>query len=149
MLTPCSGASSDRATCALTDIYKTLTNVAFFAAMRPGNDEVGFVQKSLLITEDEIIGRREYNAMFQFVMRGNLRVLESAEIGDVYVYDEYQAEYLRDRCGGCREFTHIRDVVPVVKPHKGGRPMKNDASAETVKRRERRGRAKMRGGQTT
>ena len=58
--------------------------------MRPGNDEVGFVQKSLLITEDEIIGWRERNAMFQFVMRGNLRVLESAEIGDVYVYDEYQ-----------------------------------------------------------
>ena len=70
-------------------------------------------------------------------------------MGDVYVDDEYQAEYLCYWCGGCREFTHIRDVVPVVKPHKGGRPMKNDASAETVKRRERRGRAKMRGGQTT
>ena len=132
-----------------TDIYKTLTNVAFFAAMRPGNDEVGFVQKSLLITQDEIIGWREHNAMFQFVMRGNLRIFESPEIGDVYVYDEYQAEYLRDRFGGCREFTHITGVIPVVKLDKGGRPMKSDASAETVKRRERRRRAKEGGGQTT
>ena len=40
--------------------------------------------------------------MFQFVMRGNLRIFKSPEIGNVYVYDEYQAELLRDRFGGCR-----------------------------------------------
>ena len=125
-----------------TDRYKSLTSVGFFAAMRPSTDEVSFVQKSLLIGQDEIINWREYNTLFQFVMRICLRLYDSDKIAKVFVYDEYQAEYLRERFGGCREFTHISGVLPAVKANKGGRPKKPDAELSASAQRKRRERDK-------
>jgi hypothetical protein len=103
-----------------TDIYKDMTNVAFFAAMRPGGDEVAFVLKSLLITETDVIRWREYNTLFQFVMRICLWKFKSGEVANVYFYDEWQAEYLRERFGGCLEYRQIANVFRPVKISKGG-----------------------------
>ena len=109
-----------------TDVYKDMSNVAFFAAMRPSGDEQAFVAKSLMIEEEAIIRWREYNALYQFVMRICLRKYESSEVANVYVFDEQQAEYLRDRFGGCLNFTHIKGVVEM-KSNKGGRPKRANA----------------------
>jgi hypothetical protein len=114
-----------------TDIYKDMTNVAFFAAMRPSGDEVAFVQKSLLITEADIIRWREYNTLFQFVMRICQRKFKSAEVANVYVFDEWQAEYLRERFGGCLEYRQITNVFPPVKISKGGGSKPKAVNGET------------------
>ena len=121
------------------DEYKTLSNVAFLAAMRPSGDERQFVERALLISEDEVIRWREYNTLYQFVMRINLRVYESWEIANVYVFDQWQAEYLRERFGGCLEMTHIKGVLgngAGVK--KGGRPAKNGARMSDAEQKRRR-----------
>ena len=125
-----------------TDLYKTMTNVAFLAAMRPGRDEVALVRKSLLISEDEIIRWREYNTLYQFVMRICLRLFDSDQIANIYVFDEYQAEYLRERFGGCLDDTHIKDAIPTAKPSKGGRPKKPEGDAMSAAERKRRQRHK-------
>jgi hypothetical protein len=119
-----------------TDIYKDMSNVAFFAAMRPGGEETDFVGRSLLITEEEIIRWREYNALYQFVMRICPRKYDSDEIANIYVFDEYQAEYLRERFGGCGEFTHIDGVCSFTQT-KGGRPAKNPKGATSPAERKR------------
>jgi hypothetical protein len=117
-----------------TDIYKDMSNVGFFAAMRPSGEETDFVSRSLLITEEEIIRWREYNALYQFVMRICLRKYDSDEIANVYVFDEYQAEYLRERFGGCVEYTHI-DGVCSFKQNNGGRPTKGAVPMSATERK--------------
>jgi hypothetical protein len=135
--TPCPPVGASQL--AGTDIYKDMSNVAWFAAMRPGADEKAFVEKSLLIDEEAIIRWREYNAMYQFVMRICLRKFESSEIANIYVFDEKQAEYLRERFGGCVAFHHVKGVI-ATKANKGGRPKKpaGDALTPLQKKRNQR-----------
>jgi hypothetical protein len=128
-----------------TDIYKDMTNVAFFAALRPGGDEVAFVRKSLLITEADVIRWREYNTLFQFVMRICLRKFKSGEVANVYVYDEWQAEYLRERFGGCLEYRQIANVFPPVKISKGGGSKPKGANGEAKSALERKREQRQRG----
>lgn len=114
-----------------TDVYKDMTNVAWFAAMRPGGDERAFVANALQITEEQQIRWREYNALFQFVMRGCLRKYDSDEICNVYVFDEHEAGYLRDRFGGCLEYTYVPGVVNTpLNP--GGRPKMAEGQAKSA-----------------
>ena len=65
--------------------------------MRPGKDEKSFIERSLLISEDEIIRWREYNTLYQFVMRICLRLFDRSDEANIYVFDEWQAEHLRGR----------------------------------------------------
>jgi hypothetical protein len=116
-----------------TDIFKDMSNVAFLAAMRPGGDETAFVARSLLIDKEHIIRWREYNVLFQFIMRICLRKFESSKVTNVYVFDEFQAEYLRDRFGGCVSYEQIKGFGEPASA--GGRPKGGDKaknSAELV-----------------
>ena len=125
-----------------TDVYKMMTNVAFFAAMRPGRDEVTFVAKSLRISEEDTIRWREYNTLYQFVMRICLRLFDSDQVANVFVFDERQAEYLRERFGGCLDWTHVTDAIPAIRAKKGGRPPKPPGEAMSATERKRKQREK-------
>jgi hypothetical protein len=118
-----------------TDIFKDMSNVAFLAAMRPGGDETEFVARSLLIDEEDIIRWREYNVLYQFIMRVCLRKFESSEVANVYVFDEFQAEYLRDRFGGCVSYEQIKGFSePAIA---GGRPKTGAKNSAERKRAQR------------
>ena len=73
------------------------------------------------LTAAELTEWREFNAMYQFVMRGVLRDFSSAEPAVVYVFSRRQAEYLKDRLGGTVEkVAGIVEDRPVRCTHEGG-----------------------------
>jgi hypothetical protein len=82
------------------DKYKGLRKAVWMAAMRPSGLEVAFLSAVLGITEEEIIYWREYNSLYQYVMRIALRDYESGAQCHVYVWDLIQAKYLEGRFGG-------------------------------------------------
>ncbi|MDO9714478.1 hypothetical protein, partial [Paracraurococcus lichenis] len=83
--------------------------VAWLAAMKASQFEVATLFDAVGITADEIAEWRERNALYQFVMRGDLRRFDSVEQNVVYVFSRQQAEYLRRRLGGTTR--HVPGVV--------------------------------------
>ena len=63
---------------------------------------------------------REYNPLYQFVMRSALRDYESDANVNVYVFDRHQAEYLHERTG--MPIAHVPGVLAVDAVSTGGRP---------------------------
>jgi hypothetical protein len=74
--------------------------VAFLAAMKGSKFEIGQLKSICGMTAQQLADWREYNVLYQFVLRSNLRDFASADPVTVYVFSRRQAEYLRDRLGG-------------------------------------------------
>lgn len=72
-------------------------SVAWLCALKFSNDDAAIYKKLYGICKSELVAWREYNAMYQFIMRSNLRAYDSAEPVNVYVFDRQQAEYLASR----------------------------------------------------
>lgn len=110
------------------------TCAVWLAAMVPGDDEVHVIG-TYGITKDEVVQDREREALYQFVMRSNLRVFDSTESVDIYVFSRDQAKSLREMLGG-GDIQHI-DVGISAKTTKeqkripaGGRKPKYDTEDE-------------------
>ena len=76
------------------------TRVAWLAAMKASKFEISALRQICGMTAQELIDWREFNAMYQFVMRGILRDFDSNEPVLIYVFSRQQAEYLHRRLGG-------------------------------------------------
>lgn len=95
--------------------------VAWLTAMKPSQFEVGSLREVCGMTAAELTQWREFNAMYQFVMRGVLRDFSSAEQAVVYVFSRRQAEYLKERLGGTVEkVPGIIEDRPIRCTHEGG-----------------------------
>jgi hypothetical protein len=80
------------------------TRVAWLAAMKASQFEIGTLREVCGMTAQELIDWRESNAMYQFVMRGALRDFSSAGPVVIYVFSRRQADYLHRRLGGAVEY---------------------------------------------
>ncbi len=71
------------------------------------------------VTKDEFDRAREYEALYQFVMRSNLRVYDSDKKVDMYVFSKAQAEFLHKITGApiVKQDVGLNDNI-----NKGGRP---------------------------
>ena len=74
-------------------------------------------------------------------MRIALRDYDRSDECNIYVYDEWQAEYLRDRFGGCKGYTHVKGVAEI-KTKAGGRPITGKAKSAGERMKEMRARRK-------
>jgi hypothetical protein len=74
--------------------------VAWLAAMKPSRFEIGAIREVCGMTADELIEWREFNAMYQFIMRCELRDYHASSPIDIYVFSDRQARYLERRIGG-------------------------------------------------
>ncbi|MCJ2124927.1 hypothetical protein [Methylobacterium sp. J-077] len=83
--------------------------VAWLAAMKASQFEIGTLREVCGMTAQELIDWREYNALYQFMMRCVLRDFSSAEPVVLYVFSKRQAEYLHGRLGGRIE--HVPGVI--------------------------------------
>ena len=77
--------------------------VAWLATMKASKFEIGTLHEVCGMTAADLTEWREFNAMYQFVMRCILRDFSSAEPVVIYVFSRKQAEYLRSRLGGTIE----------------------------------------------
>ncbi|MFP1131570.1 hypothetical protein [Asticcacaulis sp. W401b] len=89
------------------------TVLAWLAAMKPSTATGAAVQGVCGMTYDDVVEWREYNCMYQFAMRGNLRDPDSALPVSIYVYSRKQADYLHRRLGGKVEHVGDRSGLPV------------------------------------
>lgn len=76
------------------------THAVWLAAMNPSDAEVSVIANTYNISRDEVLQAREREAMYQFVMRSNLRDFTSNLMVDVYVFSRAQAEALATMLGG-------------------------------------------------
>jgi hypothetical protein len=76
------------------------TRVAWLAAMKASKFEIGTLREVCGMTAQDLTDWREYNTLYQFVMRSILRDFGSAVPVVVYVFSRKQAEYLQTRLGG-------------------------------------------------
>jgi hypothetical protein len=83
--------------------------VAWLAAMKPSQFEADAIREMCGMTAQELIDWREYNVMYQFCLRCELRDFESGSDIHLYVYSQRQAEYLKGRVGG--RLVHHPDIV--------------------------------------
>jgi antirestriction protein len=115
------------------DKYKDVRTAVWLAAMRPSYDEVEFLKKSFYIHEEDIIEWREYNPMYQFIMRCALRDYDSESECHIVVWDQHQAEYLARRFNGALSCTkHSIPGLDIKKgTNKGGRPTNQSKGIET------------------
>ena len=74
--------------------------VAWLAAMKASKFEIGTLRQVCGMTAQELVDWREFNAMYQFIMRGIIRDFASPEPMVIYVFSRQQAEYLHGRLGG-------------------------------------------------
>lgn len=82
---------------------------AWLAAMKASQFEISTLREVCGMTAQELIDWREFNSMYQFVMRCVLRDFASAEPVVIYVFSKRQAEYLHGRLGGRIE--HVPGVI--------------------------------------
>lgn len=73
---------------------------AWLAAMKASKFEIASLRSVCGMTNQGLTDWREYNALYQFVMRTVLRDFASAEPVTIYVFSRKQAEYLQKRLGG-------------------------------------------------
>jgi len=83
---------------------------------------------------------REFNPLYQFVMRSALRDYESDANVNVYVFDRYQAEYLHERTG--MPIFFIPGVLVADSVRTGGRPRAEQPMSGTERSRVARARKK-------
>jgi hypothetical protein len=76
------------------------TRVAWFVAMKASKFEIATLKEVCGMSSQELTEWREYNAMYQFVMRCALRDFGSTVPVVIYVFSRSQAQYLQDRLGG-------------------------------------------------
>jgi hypothetical protein len=74
--------------------------VAWLAAMKASKFEIASLKNICGMSNQDLTDWREYNALYQFVMRTILRDYDSAAPVMVYVFSRMQAEYLQRRLGG-------------------------------------------------
>lgn len=74
--------------------------VAWMAALKPSAATADLVKGICGMSYKEVVAWREYNAMYQFVMRCILRDYGSNVPVTIYVFSKAQAEYLQGRLGG-------------------------------------------------
>ena len=89
--------------------------------MKASKFEIGTLHEVCGMTAADLTEWREFNAMYQFVMRCVLRDFSSAEPVVIYVFSRKQAEYLRVRLGG--KIEKVAGIVidkPVRCTHEGG-----------------------------
>ena len=88
--------------------------VAWLAALKASKFEIGSLKEVCGMSGQELTDWREYNSLYQFVMRSILRDFDSAVPVVVYVFSKQQAEYLQGRLGGSIEF--VPDIVVDKRP---------------------------------
>jgi hypothetical protein len=76
------------------------TRVAWLAAMKASKFEIGTLREVCGMSAQDLTDWREYNTLYQFVMRCILRDFGSAVPVVIYVFSRKQAEYLQQRLGG-------------------------------------------------
>ncbi len=91
----------------------------WLAAMNPNDGQAQQYKDYAGMTKEDIVKDRELNAIYQFVMRTNLRDWESNVFVNLYVWSQDQAEYLKERLG-C-EIEKIDNVIDET-TKKVGRP---------------------------
>lgn len=74
--------------------------VGWFVAMKASKFEIATLKEVCGLSAQELTEWREYNAMYQFVMRCALRDFASSVPVVIYVFSRSQAQYLHDRLGG-------------------------------------------------
>ena len=91
----------------------------FMAAMKGKPQEYAMIRDVFGVTKDEFDRAREYEALYQFVMRSNLRVYDSDKKVDMYVFSKAQAEFLHKITGApiAKQDVGLNDSI-----NKGGRP---------------------------
>lgn len=86
--------------------------VAWLAAMKASKFEIGSLKSVCGMSSQALTDWREYNALYQFVMRSILRDFDSAAPVTIYVFSRKQADYLQRRLGGT-----VRRVPDIVVDH--------------------------------
>lgn len=76
------------------------THVAWLAAMKPSKFEIATLREVTGVTASDLVEWREFNALYQFVMRSALRRFDSGQPATIYVFSRRQADYLHRRLGG-------------------------------------------------
>lgn len=76
--------------------YQHLMTCVWLACMRPSETEAKQCELFFEINGEEIHVAREYESLYQFVLRGISRNFDSTETQTVYVFDEWQARSLTD-----------------------------------------------------
>lgn len=77
---------------------------AWLTAMKPSQSTANLIKGICGMTYQDLVGWREYNVLYQFAMRGNLRDPDSDQKVIIYVFSKKQADYLSQRMGGIIEF---------------------------------------------
>jgi hypothetical protein len=71
--------------------------VAWLAAMKPSKFEARAIREVSGMTADELVEWREFNVMYQFMLRCELRDFDLGTEIHLYVFSQRQAEYLHRR----------------------------------------------------
>lgn len=77
------------------------STLVWLACMKTSGQARKLYEDYIGMTAKELDREKDFNACYQFIMRGVLRKFDSGEHCDVYVFSKEQAEYLRGRLGGC------------------------------------------------
>ena len=77
--------------------------------MKASKFEIGSLRNVCGMSNQQLTDWREYNALYQFVMRSNLRDIDSAAPVTIYVFSRKQADYLQRRLGGTVQ--RVPDIV--------------------------------------
>ena len=115
----------------------------WLAAMKSNFVDSANLQKVCGMTKFELDLSREYNALYQFVMRTSLRDFNATSDVEVFVFSKLQAEYLNERLGG--KMVHIESVVKDKPVSKGGRPRKAKVPLTSKQRAKKSGLMKRKG----
>jgi len=107
----------------------------WLAAMNPREDQAKQYAEYAGMSREDIIKDRELNAIYQFVMRTNLRDWDSSEFVNLYVWSEDQAAYLKERLN-C-PIQKIDDVIDEV-VNKGGRKKSGNALTNAQRGKKKR-----------
>ncbi|AVM75798.1 hypothetical protein [Magnetospirillum gryphiswaldense] len=120
--TKCQGSNEER----------DYTAAAWLAGLKASPHEYTLLNLVYGISRDELDRAREYEALFQFATRSNVRVSTSTAIVDIYVFDQFQAKALAGMLGA-EDVRHIdlgispkspKEVTARDSDSKGGRPKK-------------------------
>ena len=96
------------------------TMCIWLGSMKLSAQEKALMETVFDIEHDTQVRWREYNPLYQFVMRSALRSYTNDARVSIFVFDKYQADYLHERTGMPVE--HVPGVVSVDAVSTGGRP---------------------------
>ncbi|CNE94994.1 DEAD/DEAH box helicase family protein [Yersinia enterocolitica] len=71
--------------------YKEYKNAVWLASMKPSPVETKQCELMFNLSFSQLVQAREKEELYQFIQRSNLRVFESDEVVEVYVFDKEQA----------------------------------------------------------